>query len=562
MTITQDVQSGLYVDNGNYTIRSIAAYTVDNTKAGLLFKELSTVAIAALPAPAVGSAYIIWNNTLQRFVVRTNSTTYTFMDAGLFGTMATQDANAVNITGGTESGVAITSSTINSTTIGLTAAAAANFTALLSNTIGFNSTTVAGLTLQNLTNALKASLTGVTRGVIIYNTDNNRIELRNNSVFTNQLAYLTDISSSITALNLGTMSTQNANAVNITGGTESGIAITSSTINSTTIGLTTPAAAQLTTLLSNTIGFNLNTIAGLTLQNLTNILKAALTGITPGVIIFNTDTNRAELRNNTVFTNQLAYLSDITALNLGTMSTQNSNAVVISGGSINGTNIGLGTPGPGGFTSISCQTLSFTNTAVYGLKLNLLTTAQRTSIGNATGTRGNTFYDTDLNVPFYSNGNANVSLNYNSGGVASGATVNTIVTSVTTLYSLSINAVVGQTFPLDNSFLKARAYYKTTATLGNNVAYSMVVGGVSNAITTINGIATNSLMTIDYTMIRVSGTVFNIYYTVMINGANPTTGVFTSTVASTSAAASIVFTAQASNAACSGSLIGIQFDLM
>ena len=50
---------------------------------------------------------------------------------------------------------------------------------------------------------------------------------------------------------LGTMSTQNANSVAITGGTIQGVALTLNTINNTIIGGTTPAAGYFTTLQSN-----------------------------------------------------------------------------------------------------------------------------------------------------------------------------------------------------------------------------------------------------------------------------------------------------------------------
>ena len=85
---------------------------------------------------------------------------------------------------------------------------------------------------------------------------------------------------------LGTMSTQNASSVNITGGTINAVAIDSgATINNTTIGATTPASGAFTTLTSNgasvitassTTTLTNKTISGST-NTLTNIANASLT---------------------------------------------------------------------------------------------------------------------------------------------------------------------------------------------------------------------------------------------------------------------------------------------
>jgi hypothetical protein len=70
---------------------------------------------------------------------------------------------------------------------------------------------------------------------------------------------------------LGTMSTQNANAVAITGGTISGVALTLDSLNSTPIGQTTPAAGAFTTLTGTSGSISGDTIATLTAtQTLTN----------------------------------------------------------------------------------------------------------------------------------------------------------------------------------------------------------------------------------------------------------------------------------------------------
>jgi hypothetical protein len=117
--------------------------------------------------------------------------------------MAYENANSVAITGGSIGGVGITGSTVDSTPIGSANPSTGKFTSLQA-----TGTTI----LNTLTGYLKGTSGTVSAVSTIPNTD-------------------------ITGL--GTMSTQNANNVAITGGT----------INNTSIGATTPAAGYFTTTL-------------------------------------------------------------------------------------------------------------------------------------------------------------------------------------------------------------------------------------------------------------------------------------------------------------------------
>lgn len=113
------------------------------------------------------------------------------------GTMAYENANSVAITGGAIGGVGISGSTINSTPIGVTGAASGKFTTL------------------EVTSSLKTdTLTGYLYG---------------NGSGSNVSASTTIPSGSISGL--GTMATQNANSVAITGGN----------IDGTIVGATTPS---------------------------------------------------------------------------------------------------------------------------------------------------------------------------------------------------------------------------------------------------------------------------------------------------------------------------------
>ena len=110
------------------------------------------------------------------------------------GTMAYQNANSVAITGGSIGGVGISGSTVNNTPIGNATPSTGKFTSLQA-----TGTTI----LDSLTGYLKGTTGTVSAVTTIPNSD-------------------------ITGL--GTMSTQNANSVAITGGNISGVAITGSTI--------------------------------------------------------------------------------------------------------------------------------------------------------------------------------------------------------------------------------------------------------------------------------------------------------------------------------------------
>jgi hypothetical protein len=127
---------------------------------------------------------------------------------GTLGTMAYENANSVAITGGAIGGVGISGSTINSTPIGQSTSAAGKFTAL------------------EATASLKTdTLTGYLYG---------------NGSGSNVSASTTIPSGSISGL--GTMATQNANAVAITGGTITGVNLSGSSIPySNVTGLATVA---------------------------------------------------------------------------------------------------------------------------------------------------------------------------------------------------------------------------------------------------------------------------------------------------------------------------------
>lgn len=130
------------------------------------------------------------------------------------GTMAYQDSNSVSISGGAIGGVGISGSTMNSTPIGSATASSGKFT-----------------TLEATASLKTDTLTGYLYG---------------NGSGSDVTASTTIPSGSISGL--GTMATQNANSVAITGGTITGVDLTGSSIPYANVtGTPTGVSATITT---------------------------------------------------------------------------------------------------------------------------------------------------------------------------------------------------------------------------------------------------------------------------------------------------------------------------
>ena len=169
---------------------------------------------------------------------------------------------------------------------------------------------------------------------------------------------------------LGTMSTQNANNVAITGGTIS--------------GLSSPIAVA-----SGGTG------------------AATLTGYVKG-------TGTSALTASATIPN-----TDITGL--GTMSTQSASFVAISGGSINGTSVGSITPAAGTFTSVSTPSVAITGGAINGTTIGAITPAAGTftTVNASSGTLGSVALTTGTITTAPSGGNDIVNKTY-ADGIAGG----------------------------------------------------------------------------------------------------------------------------------------------
>lgn len=226
----------------------------------------------------------------------TASTTIPNTDITGLGTMSTQGSDAVTITGGTANGL----------TIGGVNPAAGIFT-----TLRFNSTLSAngntGISGQVLTsNGASAptwqSVAGVgtvtsvdgsggTTGLTLTGgpiTSSGTLTLGGTLAVANGGTGSTTASAARTALGLGTIATQDANAVALTGGT----------INGTTVGATTVAAGSFTTLNSSG-ATRLGGLSGNQSLQVNNVASAvnyaqivgAVTGGAPTISALGTDTN-------------------------------------------------------------------------------------------------------------------------------------------------------------------------------------------------------------------------------------------------------------------------------
>ena len=245
----------------------------------------------------------------------------------------------------------------------------------------------------------------------------------------NMTASATVPSTDITGL--GTMSTQNANAVAITGGTMSGVTVTGyipTTEKAAALGVATldaggtvplsqiPASIQggvsyqgtwnastNTPTLSNGVGtkgyYYVVSVAGSTnLDGITswNVGDWAIFNGTVWQKVDNTDavTSVNGYTGTVVLTN-----TDISGF--GTMSTQNANAVAITGGTINGTTIGATTATTGAFTTATAST-SLTTPIVQasnsgGLSLKNSAGTTQISVGAGGGDNASINVSTNLN---------------------------------------------------------------------------------------------------------------------------------------------------------------------
>jgi hypothetical protein len=266
-------------------------------------------------------------------------------DVSGLGTMATQNANSVAITGGS----------INGTTVGLSTPSTGAFTTV-SAASGF---------YGNLTGDVTGNVSGnagtVTNGV--YTTGDQTIG--------GTKTFSSTISGSITG-NAGTVT----NGVYTTGDQTIG---GTKTFSSTISGSITGNAGTVTNGVYTTGSYSdpswITSLAG---SKVTGNISGNAANVTGTVAVANGGTGATTLTGyvkasgTSAFT-AVASIPNTDISGLGTMSTQNANNVAITGGSINGTTVGASTASTGAFTTLSASS----GATISGGNLAFTTTAQR-----------------------------------------------------------------------------------------------------------------------------------------------------------------------------------------
>lgn len=185
---------------------------------------------------------------------------------------------------------------------------------------------------------------------------------------------------------------------------------------------------------------------------------------------------------------------------LGTMSTQNANAVAITGGAINGTTIGASTPSTGAFTTLSSSSTTVLNgTTIPASKTLVDTDSSQTLTNKSMSGSSNTF----TNLP--NSALTNSAITIGSTAVSLGGTITTftgtsISGSTNTLSNIGNSSLTNSSITINGSSVSLGGAITVTATATNALTIGTGLSGTS-----YNGSAPVTIA-IDSTVATLTGT--------------------------------------------------------
>jgi hypothetical protein len=330
------VQNGVYVvsNTGSSTYQWIMTRSTDaDTYGANSAQDLSggSVFFVTNGNTGAGESYVCNNNGVITF----GTTPITFAQISSSQVYSAGTGLSLNNTTFSVSNTAVTASTYGgAANVGtFTVNPQGQLTAASNVAIQIANTQVSGLGTMSTQNANAVAITG---GTI------------NNVAFSN-----------VTYSGLGTMSTQNANSIAVSGGIINNVQIGPTTANTgafTNLSASGPFFATSTITTTSYTGYLYgNNSAAITAS--TTIPSTAITGLGT---MSTQNANAVAITGGTI--NNVAF-SNVTYSGLGTMSTQNANNVTITGGSLNNVTIGLTTPLAGIFTNVTATGVHIGNGA-------------------------------------------------------------------------------------------------------------------------------------------------------------------------------------------------------
>ena len=233
----------------------------------------------------------------------------------------------------------------------------------------------------------------------------------------------------------------------------------------------TGASTASITSFNNITGYTASGATGTTSTNLVFSASPALTG-TPTAPTAAPGTSTTQIATT-------AFVQNVAGA-LGTMSSQNANAVAITGGSVNGTTIGASSASTGAFTTLSANSttaLSGTTSITGALSINNLITAGEKTTVSATAATGTVQFDilTQGILYYTTNASGNWTLNIRGDGSTS---LNSIMATGETR-TITFMATQGST-----------AYYQTGLTIDGSSVTPKWLNGVTPSAGNTSGIDT------------------------------------------------------------------------